>query len=181
MNLTASERFARYIKHEPVDRAPVIEWAPWWHLTVNRWLEDGLPPEYASYEALQGYFGLDKCLQTSVIPRTGATPTPAGNGLGILENEEDYERIRPTLFAPPETLLPDAHFDWLNATRERGDTIHFFTVEGSFWYPRTLLALRTTSTASTTTPSSTSACATTTPTGSWRCSASFSPASALTS
>ncbi len=141
MTLTASERFARYIKHQPVDRAPVIEWAPWWHLTVNRWLADGLPPEYAGYEALQGYFGLDKCLQSSVIPRTGATPVPAGNGLGIMEDEEDYERIRPTLFAPPETLLPDAHFDWLNTTRARGDTIHFFTVEGSFWYPRTLFGI----------------------------------------
>ncbi len=141
MTLTASERFARYIRREPVDRAPVIEWAPWWHLTVDRWLADGLPPEVAGYEALQGYFGLDKCLQTSVVPRTAATPTPAGNGLGIMEDEADYERIRSTLFPSPETLLSDAHFAWLNATRERGDTIHFFTVEGAFWYPRTLFGI----------------------------------------
>ena len=38
--MTAAERFRAYLKGEALDRAPMIEWAPWWHLTVNRWLED---------------------------------------------------------------------------------------------------------------------------------------------
>ena len=41
--MTASERFKAYLSGKEVDRAPAVEWAPWWHLTVNRWLEDGLP------------------------------------------------------------------------------------------------------------------------------------------
>ena len=142
MGLTASERFEKYIRREPVDRAPVIEWAPWWDLTVKRWLSEGLPPEAgASCEALQGYFGLDRCLQSLVSPRTDDTPEPTGFGLGIMEDEEDYLRIRQTLFPAPETLFSEKHYEWLHTTRERGDTIHFFTVEGSFWFPRTLFGI----------------------------------------
>ena len=51
MEMTASERFCAYLSGAPVDRAPVIEWAPWWNLTVERWIADGLPRENAGYEA----------------------------------------------------------------------------------------------------------------------------------
>lgn len=140
--MNASERFKRYLSGESVDRMPVIEWAPWWHLTVERWKGDGLPAEHAGYEELQAYFGLDRCLQTGVSCKTGATPPPPGNGLGIMEDEHDYETIvRPTLFPKPEEMFSEAYFDTLSATRERGDTIRFFTVEGFFWYPRTLFGI----------------------------------------
>lgn len=142
MNLNASERFHRYLAGEAVDRAPVIEWAPWWGLTVERWLKDGLPPEKAGQAELQEYFGLDKCLQTGVTCKTADTPVPPGNGLGIMEDEKDYaEIVRPTLFPAPETLISEAHFEMLERTRRQGDTIHFFTVEGFFWYPRTLFGI----------------------------------------
>ena len=140
--MTSSERFAAYLGGKPVDRAPAVEWAPWWHLTVNRWLSEGLPPECSGYAALQDYFGLDRCLQTSVTCKTAATPQPPAYGLGIMDDEEDYEkRVLPSLFPSPENLLPPAHYDWLNATHAAGDTLLFFTVEGFFWYPRTLFGI----------------------------------------
>lgn len=139
--MNASERFAAYLKGEPVDRAPCIEWAPWWHLTVNRWLDEGLPREYANTDALQGYFGLDRCLQTSVGCRTGATPGAKTHGGGIMKTEEDYYEIKKTMFPPVETVVGEGHFNWLKSTRERGDTIHFFTVEGFFWYPREMFGI----------------------------------------
>jgi len=140
--LTASERFKRFLSGEEVDRAPVIEWAPWWNLTVERWLEDGLPRESSGYETLQEYFGLDKCLQTSVGCRTGATPSAPGFGLGVMENEDDYNNIiKPTLFPDPQKCLSENHFNYLKTTHDRGDTLHFFTVEGFFWYPRTLFGI----------------------------------------
>ncbi len=139
--MTASERFAAYLAGKPVDRAPVIEWAPWWHLTVNRWLEEGLPRECANTEALQGYFGLDKCLQTHGWCRTDKTPRAPSHGAGIMKNEADYEALIPTLFPDPETQLSDQHSAWLKSTQERGDTLHFFTVEGFFWYPRELFGI----------------------------------------
>lgn len=140
--MNASERFKAYLSGKPVDRAPVIEWAPWWGETVNRWADEGLPREFCTYEGLQEYFGLDKCLQTLVINRTSATPPAPGHGLGTVENEEDYEnKVRPTLFPHPSTLISEEHFDYLNRTHDRGDTLHFFTVEGFFWYPRTLFGI----------------------------------------
>lgn len=140
--MTASERFAAFMAGKPVDRTPAVEWAPWWNLTVDRWLSEGLPPEAAGYEQLQGYFGLDKCLQTNIGgPRTAQTPPPPGWGLGIMEDESDYEKLKPTLFPDPASLLPDAHFDYLKATHDRGDTLHFFTVEGFFWYPRNMFGI----------------------------------------
>lgn len=33
--MTASERFGAYLQGKPVDRAPVVEWAPWWVQTVE--------------------------------------------------------------------------------------------------------------------------------------------------
>ena len=68
--MTASERFRRFLAGEPVDRSPAIEWAPWWRLTVERWHGEGMPEEVKSVEQIQEYFGLDKCLQTSVTCKT---------------------------------------------------------------------------------------------------------------
>ena len=137
----ASERFRRYLAGQSVDRAPAIEWAPWWHLTVNRWHGEGLPDQCVSVESIQEYFGLDKCLQTGVSYHTAATPPVPGEGLGIVEDEADWERVKKTLFPPVETVIPEAHFDYLQKTHDRGDTLHFFTVEGFFWYPRTLFGI----------------------------------------
>ena len=139
--MTASERFRRFLAGEPVDRSPAIEWAPWWRLTVERWHGEGLPEDAKSVEQIQEYFGLDKCLQTSVTCKTAATPRPAGHGLGIMEDEKGWAEIRKTLFPPVETVLSEARFAELEHRRARGDTLQFFTVEGFFWYPRTLFGI----------------------------------------
>ena len=139
--MTASERFRRFLRGEPVDRAPAIEWAPWWKLTVERWHGEGMPEEVRTVEQIQEFFWLDKCLQTSVNCRTAATPRPTGHGLGIMEDEEDWERILETLFPPVETVIGEDRFAYLERTHQRGDTLHFFTVEGFFWYPRVLFGI----------------------------------------
>ena len=139
--MTASERFRRFLSGKTVDRSPAIEWAPWWHLTVNRWRTEGLPPEAKTVEDIQGFFGLDKCLQTSVSYRTAETPKKPGEGLGIMADEADWERVRKTLFPPVERVVSEERFEYLRRTHERGDTLHFFTVEGFFWYPRTLFGI----------------------------------------
>ena len=139
--MTASERFQKYLRGEPVDRCPAIEWAPWWKLTVERWHEDGMPRNIQTTEDIQAYFGLDKCLQTNVGYRTDKTPKNPGHGLGIMQDEGDWKKIKATLFPPVETVVSQAHFDYLHQTHDRGDTLHFFTVEGFFWYPRTLFGI----------------------------------------
>ena len=139
--MTSSERFRKYLAGEPVDRCPAVEWAPWWTLTVDRWHTEGLPRDVKSVEEIQEFFGLDKCLRTHGRYRTADTPKTPGEGLGIMEDEADWERIRRTLFPPVETVISDEKLEWLQKTRDRGDTLHFFTVEGFFWYPRTLFGI----------------------------------------
>ena len=140
--MTASERFAAYLAGRPVDRAPIMEWAPWWTETVDRWRGEGLPEERQTVEEIQDYFGLDKCLQTGAGPKTERTPEPPGFGLGVMEDKADYlEKILPTLFPAPETVLPEEKYLWFEKTRARGDTVHFFTLQGFFWYPRTLFGI----------------------------------------
>ena len=85
MSMTASERFARYLAGKSVDRMPAIEWAPWWHLTLGRWHTEGLPADCVGVDDVQGFFGLDKCLQTGTTYLTPATPTIIpGSGIGIM-------------------------------------------------------------------------------------------------
>ena len=139
--MTASERFRKYLSGEPVDRAPCYEWAFWWNVTLERWRKEGLPESARTVEEIQDYFGLDKCLSTGVRCRTEATPKAPGEGLGIVEDEEGWERVKKTMFPPVETVITEERIEWLKKTRERGDTIHFFTVEGFFWYPRTLFGI----------------------------------------
>lgn len=139
--MTASERFRKYLAGEAVDRCPAVEWAPWWNLTVARWRTEGLPETIATVEEIQNYFGLDKCLQTRIKCITAATPRPAGEGLGIMEDEADWERIRKTLFPPVETVFSEEKLNGILKTHERGDTLHFLTVSGFFWFPRTLFGI----------------------------------------
>ena len=139
--MTASERFKKYLSGEAVDRCPAIEWAPWWKMTVERWRTEGLPSEARSVEDIQTFFGLDKCLQTHGRYRTPLTPKATGEGKGIMEDEADWKEIKKTLFPPVETVVPEKKLEALLASRERGDTLNFFTVEGFFWYPRTLFGI----------------------------------------
>ena len=140
--MTASERFEAFLSGKPVDRAPVIEWAPWWNLTVARWIDEGVPAEKAGYESLQEYFGLDKCLQSAAAAYPHELLSTVEYGGSIIENEEDYDKkLKPLLFKKPEEIFSDDYFAALKANRERGDTLQFFTVEGFFWYPRMMLGI----------------------------------------
>lgn len=140
INMTASQRIRALIKGEKIDRLPVIEWAPWWHLTVQNWQKQGLPAEAAqSVYSLQHHFGLDKCIQTYFYVRSPETPVASEFGSGIIKNEADYERIKPTMYKEPR--LSEEYIEWLKKTHNDGDTVHFFTVEGFFWMPRELFGV----------------------------------------
>lgn len=139
--MTASERFAAYLAGKPVDRVPVVEWAPWWPLTVERWLGEGLPPEYAPVNMLQEYYGLDKCIWTMITCRTAQTPEPPEYGAGIMEDEKDYERLKPTLFPEPSSVLSEQMYEWIQSTHDRGDYLHYLSAEGFFWYPRNMFGI----------------------------------------
>ena len=136
--MTASERFRRFLAGESVDRLPVLEWAPWWNLTTERWHGEYLPEDIKTVEDIQGFWGLDKCTRTGISYRTPQTPRRPGEGLGIMEDESDWERVKQTLFPPVETVISESRFEYIKKARETDDMLCFFVIEGFFWYPRTL-------------------------------------------
>ena len=77
--MTLRERFHKVMNFEPVDRIPMLEWAPWWGLTVQRWQDEGLvieqQPGLWENESLEVQFGLDLHMQSwigffTIIART---------------------------------------------------------------------------------------------------------------
>ncbi len=139
--MTASERFRKYISGEVVDRCPVIEWAPWWNLTVERWKGEGLPENLNSREEIQEFFGLDRYISTGINYMTPATPKVRGEGLGIIDDEEGWARIKETMFPPIETVIPEERFKHLEEESKKGDAIFRLGTHGFFWYPRVLLGI----------------------------------------
>ena len=135
--LTTRERFARVIRFHGVDRMPVFEWAPWWDQTLRRWEGEGLPAGLHNVE-IQQHFGLDLIWQLRMRHHSPDTPKPTHHGAGLIEDEAGYEAILPTLY-------PD-EFDFTELRRwarlqAAGELVIWLTVDGFFWYPRTLFGI----------------------------------------
>lgn len=133
------ERFNNTLNFKPVDRLPVIEWATWWDATINRWHNEGLPTKITDDLAIRDYFEQDLHVQYWLTPRTPACPAPSGHGLPIINDRDDYLNIK-------KFLYPDPAFDagaielWAKKQAE-GDIVIWITLEGFFWYPRTLFGI----------------------------------------
>ena len=133
-----------HMRGKEIDRLPVIEWAPWWNLTIDRWNGERLGILYKDSRSvleIQRHFGLDGCVQSFFHVRGPKCPVAPSHGAGIMKNEADYEKIKPFLFPDPADFCNKQYVEFLNKTREDGDTIHWFTVEGFFWYPRELFGI----------------------------------------
>ena len=123
---------------EPVDRLPIVEWAGWWDRTVDRWHSEGLAAELTDRYDICRHFGMDVWLQDWCAPRGPETPRPASHGAGVIESEADYERILPTLY--PRGI--DTEMWAARALEQReGRAVLWFTMDGFFWFPRTLLGI----------------------------------------
>lgn len=122
---------------KPFDRLPVMEWASWWDKTIDRWHTEGLAPEIGRGD-LKRHLGLDLDLQHWVYPRTQHCPKPAFHGGPIMQTEADYDRIRPFLYPRNIDFSPWAARAKLQAA---GDAVLWFTVDGFFWFPRTLFGI----------------------------------------
>ena len=88
--MNGSERFSAVMNGKKPDRLPVIEWAPWWNLTVQRWENEGLQTKFRTYRDIyniQRELGLDGCIQTFFNVRTALTPKAAHRGAGIITDE----------------------------------------------------------------------------------------------
>lgn len=132
--MTNRERFKRTLNFEPVDRLPVLEWAEWWDKTIVRWHNEGLPDDLNDAGNIREYFGQDCHRQWWISPLTGV----AREHLPV-KSKDDYLALKPYLY-------PDPTFDagivrqW--AERQKtGEMVVWISLEGYFWFPRTLFGI----------------------------------------
>lgn len=131
------ERFQSLTSFQPVDRLPRIEWATWWDKTIDRWCGEGLPTR-DRYE-LYDFFGLDPYFQSWLGPRAKSFPRAGHHGAAIIHTMDEYEALLPHLYPPQDEAL-EAIRPWA-ARQARGQAVVWITVEGFFWFPRTLLGI----------------------------------------
>ena len=120
-------RFLSVMRDGDVSKGiPVIEWAGWWNLTYENWLQQGAPAN----TNLTTWFGLDEHRQIWVRPRSGSVR---------IVDEEDYGRALPNLYPTP--TFDAANMAHWRERQERGDAFLWLTLEGPFWFPRTLFGI----------------------------------------
>lgn len=127
--MTNRERFNRVFAFEPVDRLPVLEWAGWWDKTIERWHTEGLPAELRDAGAIRDYFGQDCHRQYWIGPQ----------GRARVSNREDYLALKPTLYRD-DVFNWDMVRGWAEK-QKTGEMVVWMTLEGPFWYPRTLFGI----------------------------------------
>ena len=132
--MTNRERFRRTFNFEPVDRLPIIEWAGWWDKTIARWHTEGLPENLQDAAAIRDYFDQD-CHQQMWI---GPTRDRANGPLPI-KTREDYLAHKPYLY-PENAFDRDVVRQWAEK-QKTGEMVVWLTLEGYFWYPRTLFGI----------------------------------------
>lgn len=132
------ERFRAVMAFQPVDRLPKWEWAMWWDKTLARWRNEGLPDRLADdVFAIHEYFTLDPYKQFWFGTLNPAVEDAQRGVEGGVSNMDDYHHIRDRLFPDHSaTLIQMA--PW--AKRQAGgDAVVWITLEGFFWFPRTLM------------------------------------------
>ncbi len=138
------ERFQAVMNFTKPDRLPCIEWAGYWDKTLSRWKEDGLDFPFADPiwmtdpAQVRAHFGLDTYYQWWFIPRGENCPQPASHGAPLIKNRDQYLEIKKHLYPKPLDL--SAVERWAQ-DHKKGDAVIWFTLEGYFWFPRTLLGI----------------------------------------
>jgi hypothetical protein len=138
--MTPRQRFVAAMSGKPADRLPVIEWAPWWDLTIERWRAEGLPADLDD-AGIKRFFGLDVDYRLRLRHMAPGVTHPGlrSHGFGI-ESMADYERVRPGFY--PRQVPFDREL-WKRRAEEhaRGEVITWITVDGFFWWPRELFGV----------------------------------------
>lgn len=133
------ERFRAVTNFQPVDRLPRWEWAMWWDETIARWHGEGLPRElkFSQVFDIAQWFGLDPYQQFWFSTTDSTIEATQHHVAGIVSNMDDYLRLRPKLF-PDHSASIASMRAWAERQR-RGEAVVWATLEGFFWFPRTLM------------------------------------------
>lgn len=126
----------------PSDRLPVIEWASWWKLTLERWRGEGLPAEMDPRAAM-GHLGLDMHYQwwaPAMHPDTKPLFEKESHYQRWIRDEKDYDELLPQLYPDP---IPFNEELWRQraAEQQEGGAFIWLSLSGFFWWPRVLLGV----------------------------------------
>lgn len=131
------ERFRALMNFQPVDRLPRWEWAMWWDETIARWKKEGLPAELNEVIDIALHFGLDPYQQYWFSTTDSTIEAVQHHVEGIVSNMDDYLKVRPRLF-PNHCAAIESMRPWAEK-QARGEAVVWITIEGCFWFPRTLM------------------------------------------
>ncbi|MBI2914472.1 MAG: hypothetical protein HYY08_00950 [Firmicutes bacterium] len=132
--MASFERVRQVLNFGRPDRLPVIEWACWWDKTIERWRGEGLPPNVTSMQEIHDFFGLDVHYQFWLPAKMPGFP--GGEGIAGMR---DYDEVRKYLY--PSKLFEPRDVEKAVAARDRGEAFIWLTLEGFFWFPRTVLGI----------------------------------------
>ena len=131
------ERFRAVMNFQPVDRLPRWEWAMWWDETIGRWKTEGLPGQLDDVFEIAEYFGLDPYQQFWFSTTEATIEAVQHHVEGIVSNMDDYlgsgRGCFPIISAAIESMRPWAE------RQAQGEAVVWITLEGYFWFPRTLM------------------------------------------
>lgn len=133
------ERFRAVMNFEPVDRLPRWEWAMWWDQTVERWHGEGLPRELAFSDVfgISEHLGLDPYMQFWFSTTEATIDAAQHHTEGTVSSMDDYLRVKPSLY-PDHGKAVESMAPWAQR-QKRGEVVVWATLEGFFWFPRTLM------------------------------------------
>ncbi len=139
--MTAVERFQKTARREPVDRLPLLECAPVSERVLSRWYSEGLPRRVTDPCEIGLQLGLDRHRQLRIFARSATCPPPTPHNGGLVSGADDYRALRGHLYPKPRLRTEPASVDLRAWGREHdeGSSIVSLTLDGFFWYPRTLL------------------------------------------
>jgi len=121
------------------DRLPMVEWAGWWSKTFERFRQEGVPKNL-DRDHLREYLGLDMLRQFWIPPRS-----PSFYELDEKErkvtDKASYMRIKKYLYDKNAVELRREKIESLVKLHDEGQCVVWITLEGYFWYPRTLFGI----------------------------------------
>ncbi|MBN1541780.1 hypothetical protein JW992_06510 [candidate division KSB1 bacterium] len=138
--MNTTERFRAALTFKPVDRLPVVEWAPWWDLTIERWYQEGLPQSLRSVAEIQDYFELDPLRQCWVLPYKADAPEVPKHCPGFIRDRAEYSEFKKKYLFPKPAFDHKSVAGWLES-HGKGEITVWFTVHGFYWFPREIFGV----------------------------------------
>ena len=131
------ERFRALMNFQKVDRLPKWEWAMWWDVTVARWHKDGMDSGMTDIFDIHDHFGLDPYKQYWFSTTEATIEATQHHVEGVVSDMDDYLNHKKYLF-PDHSEAINGMAPWLKR-QQAGDAVIWITLEGFFWFPRTMM------------------------------------------